>query len=444
MDIMQLDRKMLGDVWVSPDLWDNLTYLCDTCNGRFAGTEDEHRAGDFIMDRLEKYGLENIAAESFEMRGWERGETHFTLLEGNEEIALPCLALPGTQGCNLEAEIIDAGQGAAADYQRLGPAVAGKIVLTSSDGPSRGEKYQGAIEAGASAFIYSHVQPGMLAPTGSIDKDLPAIGLAYEYAARIQRLLATGAVRARLSIAARVQTVIARNLVAELPGSEPGEGWILAGGHYDGHDIAQGAQDNAAGTVILMEAARLLSPLRAHLKVGIRFVFFSGEELGLFGSYAYARGHAEQLDQIRLVFNMDVVGMAMPLVLQTQASPELAAYLRGLPLKELDIAVNDGPKSFIMNSDHFPFSLAGISAVWAVASHPPSGTGWGHSMADTLDKLELRTLRQTAGAASRLLLRMAVDPTHLPRGRKLPEEVQKILAEAGFDKALRASGKWPF
>ena len=444
MDAIQLEREMLGDLWVSPDLWDNLTYLCDTCNGRFAGTEDERRAGDFIMARFQKYGLENISAESFEMRGWERGETHFTILDGDEEIVLPCLALPGAQGCNLEAEIIDARQGATTDYQRLGPAVAGKFVLVSSDGPSRGEKYQGAIEAGASAFIFSNVQPGMLALTGSIDKALPAIGLAYEYAARIKRLLATGAVHARLSIATRVQTVTARNIIAEIPGSDPEEGWILAGGHYDGHDIAQGAQDNAAGTIALMEAARLLSPLRTHLKAGIRFVLFSGEELGLFGSYAYTRDHPDQLDQIRLVFNADVVGMAMPLVLQTQASPELAIYLRGLPLMELDVTINDDSKSFIMNSDHFPFSLAGISAVWAVTSHPPSGAGWGHSMADTLDKLELRTLRQTASAISRLLLRMAMDPVNLPRGRKSPEVVQKQVTEAGFEKALRSSGKWPF
>jgi hypothetical protein len=48
MDIARLEREMLGDLWVSTDLWENLSYLCDACNGRFAGTEDEHRAGDFM------------------------------------------------------------------------------------------------------------------------------------------------------------------------------------------------------------------------------------------------------------------------------------------------------------------------------------------------------------------------------------------------------------
>lgn len=357
---------------------------------------------------------------------------------------MACLALPGTPGCQIEAEIIDAGEGSQADFQRLGSQAAGKIVLTSASGPSRGEKYQNTIEAGAAAFIFSGGQPGLLAPTGSIGGELPAIGLASEHTARLRRKLARGPVAARLSIDAKIHPVTARNIVAEIPGRDPDAGWILAGGHYDGHDIAQGAQDNATGTAALVEAARLLAPMQSHLNIGIRFVLFSGEELGLFGSYAYARQHADQYDQIRMVLNADIVGMAMPLVLRTQASPELAAYFRSLPLDELDAVVNDDPKAFIMNSDHFPFSLAGISAVWAVTSHPASGFGWGHTMADTLDKLDLRVLRQTAACISRLLLHMATDPEHLPRGRKSSEQVQKLVSEAGFEKPLRLSGRWPF
>jgi hypothetical protein len=444
MDLTQLERQMLGDLWVSPDLWDNLVYLCDACHGRFAGTEDERRAGDFLLACLPKYGLVNTAAEPFELRGWQRGEAKLAVLTGEGELDLPCQALPGSQGCSLETEIIDAKQGTEADYEALGLAAAGKIVLTSSEGPSRLDKYRGAIEAGAAAFIFTNGQPGLLAPTGSIEKDLPAIGLAHEPAARLQRLLARGPVRARLFIDSRVQPATARNIVAEIPGTDPEAGWILAGGHYDGHDIAQGAQDNAAGVVVLLETARLLAPLRAHLQAGIRFVFFSGEELGLYGSYGYAREHADQLAEIRLVFNVDVVGMGMPLVLQTQASPDLADYLRSLPLQELDAIVKDGPGTFIMNSDHFPFSLAGVSGVWAVTSPAAPGPGWIHTAADTLDKVNLRLLRQTAGTTARLLLRMAADPACLPGGLKPPEQVQKLVTEAGFEKALRFKGKWPF
>jgi Zn-dependent M28 family amino/carboxypeptidase len=232
--------------------------------------------------------------------------------------------------------------------------------------------------------------------------------------------------------------------VAEIPGTDPSQGWILADAHYDGHDIGQAAQDNAAGTAVLVEAARLLWPLRRHLKAGLRFVLFSGEELGLWGSYAYAQAHADEFDNLRLILNADVVAMAMPLVLQTQASPELADYLRRLPLGELDATLNDDPKAFIMNSDHFPFSLAGLAGIWAVTSAAPPSGGWVHSAADTLDKIELRVLRQTASTMARLLLRMAVAPEGLPRGRKSPEAVQKSVTEAGFERHLRWIGRWPF
>jgi Zn-dependent M28 family amino/carboxypeptidase len=136
--------------------------------------------------------------------------------------------------------------------------------------------------------------------------------------------------------------------------------------------------------------------------------------------------------------------MAMPLVLRTQASPELAVYFRGLPLAELDAVVNDGPGSFIMNSDHFPFNLAGIPAVWALTSHPAPGTSWGHTAADTLDKLEPRILKQTAAATARLLLRMAARAEDLPVGHRSAAEVQRVVSEAGFEKSLRATGRWPF
>ena len=63
MEIVQLEKELLGNFGRSPDLWDNLTYLCDACNGRFAGTDDERRAGAYIMARYQEYGLENIAAE---------------------------------------------------------------------------------------------------------------------------------------------------------------------------------------------------------------------------------------------------------------------------------------------------------------------------------------------------------------------------------------------
>ncbi len=444
MDIAALEKDLLGNLWTAPDVWDTLAYLCDAGNGRFAGTADERRARDYLLDRLRAYGLDRVADEPFEMRGWTRGEARLTILAAEQSIDLPCIALPGAPGCDLEAEVVDVQKGGAEDFARLGAAVAGKIVFNSADGTSRAELYRGASEAGAAAFVFSGSQPGMLVPTGSVGKDLPAIGLAHEAIARLKRHLAVGPVRVKLTLTCRVHPVTAHNVVAEIPGTDPSQGWIIVGAHYDGHDISQAAHDNGVSTAVLVEAARLLSPLRAHFQAGLRFVLFSGEELGLFGSYAYAAAHASEFDHVRAVVNADVLGMAMPVVLQTQASPGLADYLRALPLKHIDAVLNDDPKAFIMNSDHFPFSLAGLQSVWAVTSSAAPGTGLVHYSADTLDKIDPRILRQSAATVTRLLLRMAVAPEGLPRVRQTPAEVEALVKAAGFENYLRWNGRWPF
>ncbi len=69
MDIAQLDHELLGELWSSPDLIETLGYLCDECESRFAGTADERRAGDYMLDRFRAHDLENVAAEPFTRRG---------------------------------------------------------------------------------------------------------------------------------------------------------------------------------------------------------------------------------------------------------------------------------------------------------------------------------------------------------------------------------------
>jgi len=453
VEIGKLEQGLIGDIWTSSALGESMRVLCDECNGRFAGTADERRAGQFLLDQMQSFGLENVHAETFEMQGWERGSARLTLLGPEGERNLPCLALAGSPPGNLEAVVIDAGQGAPADFERLGEAVAGKAVLVHARGPHRLEKYAQAIAAGASAFLFTNARPGALCPAGSVvlgepEKELPSLGLSLEAGTYLQRLLARAAqdggesLRVKIALGGGPLQVTARNIVGELPGSDPAAGWIVVCGHYDGHDIAQGAQDNATGTAVVLEAARVLSGMRTHLKAGVRFVLFSGEEMGMYGSEAYVRDHPDQLDQIRAVFNADIVGMAAPLRLAVQNSPELASYLRGLPLEELDAEVHDS--RLVPYSDHFHFTLAGVASLMAVTSSPGEGRGWGHTAADTLDKIELRELRQAAATTARILLHMGTSPEALPSERKSSEEVQEALKAAGLEEPMRVRGAWPF
>ena len=65
----------------------------------------------------------------------------------------------------------------------------------------------------------------------------------------------------------------------------------MVGGHLDSWASATGATDNGAGTVVAMEAVRILKALDVHPRRTIRIALWSGEEQGLFGSKGYVRDH---------------------------------------------------------------------------------------------------------------------------------------------------------
>jgi len=432
-----LERTVVGDVWTSGALWDSVVYLCDACSGRAACSEDERRAGEYLLARFAEYGLQNVAAEPFEMTGWTRGGAVLSALVQGAPRDLPCLALPGSPAGELEAELVDVGMGTAAEFEQVGDAVRGKIVLADAAGPHRLEKYARACHAGALGFVVANTQPGMLMLTGSLSlgngpAPIVGVGLAQETAQFLRRQTRQGALRARLSVGGASWPGVARNIVAELPGTDPAAGWLVICGHYDGHDVAQAAQDNATGTALALEAARVLAPLRAHLAAGLRFVLFSGEEYGLLGSQAYVRAHRGELEQIRCVVNADVAGLASPLRLAVQQNSELAERLRHPALRHLDMVVEES--SISAHSDHFPFVAAGVNAVVAHTSAPRASLGgWAHTMADTLDKVDSRELQLSAATFAVLLLHIAIEPHDLPSGRRAPEAVRKMLADAGLE-----------
>lgn len=104
------------------------------------------------------------------------------------------------------------------------------------------------------------------------------------------------------------------NLVAELPGSVKPEQVLIIGSHvdstagrqYQAEPVAPGADDDGSGTVALLELARcLVSMQRDHT---IRFVHFTGEEQGLWGSYAYSdKVKADKTDVIAML-QVDMIG----------------------------------------------------------------------------------------------------------------------------------------
>ncbi|MDH3296941.1 MAG: M20/M25/M40 family metallo-hydrolase, partial [Gemmatimonadota bacterium] len=172
--------------------------------------------------------------------------------------------------------------------------------------------------------------------------------------------------------------VEAFNVVGRLVarGSDPLPGVIVVGAHYDhlglggfgsldpdSEAIHNGADDNASGTVALIETARRLAEVAQNLRRDVVFVAFSGEERGLLGSSAFVRTlpGGLQVEEIRAMLNMDMVGRLEANRLQVLGG-ESAEEWKDLvaPLCErlaLDCVIQgDGFGS----SDHSSFFAAGI------------------------------------------------------------------------------------
>lgn len=95
------------------------------------------------------------------------------------------------------------------------------------------------------------------------------------------------------------------NLIARLPASEKTDQWVLIGAHFDSVRNA-GANDNASGTAIVLEAARLLKSLEGR-KVNLMVAFFDEEELGLVGSAYMAREFKRQKLNLTSVHTVDML-----------------------------------------------------------------------------------------------------------------------------------------
>lgn len=434
---LQIDRQMVGDIYTSREVMDNLTVLCDDFGSRFAGTPEERKAAEFIAETFGRYGLNDVRLESYPYAGWSRGGGTLEVVEPIQK-PLHYISLPYCPASEVTGRLVSVGYGSPEEYDRLGENMTGNIVLAgSASKPGLGrwvhrkEKYERAVLGGASAFIFVSEHPGVGPETGSLQDDcaapIPGISICKEDGEFLQRLMARNSgVQLRICTTDINEPRTSWNIIADLPGTEIPNEMVVLGCHYDGHDISQGAVDPASGMVLVMEAARVLAQYAAsRIKRSVRFIAFGTEEIGLTGSFRYVDAHVSELDNVRFVFNLDAAGGSSRkgVVLHRwlelepffhQAAKEMAA--------EMPVGQNVHPYS-----DHFPFFLKGVpTAHMGDPESAPSGRGFGHTAYDTLDKVELVNLRAGSSIAARLALRIA-DTQEFPAQRRSINAVQKLL-----------------
>ncbi|MBN1315888.1 MAG: hypothetical protein JXA42_10485, partial [Anaerolineales bacterium] len=112
-----IDQQIVGDIYTSVELMDNLEILCDEFGSRFGGTKGERQAAEFFQQKMIEYGLSNVHQEPFEYVGWRRGQTSLEIISPIRK-AISCISLPHSPPAELEGTIVDMGDGAPDDFDR--------------------------------------------------------------------------------------------------------------------------------------------------------------------------------------------------------------------------------------------------------------------------------------------------------------------------------------
>jgi Iap family predicted aminopeptidase len=462
-DLTTLERQLLGDAWTSNAGWDNLVEFCDVIGNRWAASDSEHQGGEWLKARLESYGLQNVRLEPVEFGGWTRGAATLEMTSPIQQ-SFSVIALPYCPAVDLEAEMIDVGNGEQEDFERLGEAVRGKIAITAAETnplnarseklSHRTDKLRFAEDAGAIALVYINQNPGMLHISGAIAEPggkparIAGLGTSWEHGSTLLRLAkrhgGSGPVRLKIHTGGTFHDNTSYNVVADIVGSEHPDEVIVTGGHYDGHDISQAAMDDGAGTMVTLEAARVLAALPAgSVKRTIRFVCFCGEEVGLFGSWGYTADHEDEIAKTRFMLNLDGAGQGRggSEQLTLTLAPDLVEYFQG----QVEDMHYDMPVQHKVSphSDHYPWAIRGVpTATLGSKDTNPAlvGRGWGHTEADTVDKGHPRGLQMSAAVVARLLLRIANDDS-FPGYRRSRENIMTMITDLGLDEPLRRAGR---
>jgi Zn-dependent M28 family amino/carboxypeptidase len=180
-----------------------------------------------------------------------------------------------------------------------------------------------------------------------------------------------------------------------------------------------------------MEAARVLARYAPTLPYTIRFALWGIEEIGLLGSKAYVEAHSDELSNIRFYLNMDSAGAKgnkRDIVLNEWLELE-PVFERWRDEMALEFAVG---QSVHAHSDHFPFFMAGVpTGGLQSAERSMEGRGYGHTQYDTVDKLDMASLREAAALAARVALRMASEE-NWPVAQRGQERVLELLDSPGY------------
>jgi carboxypeptidase Q len=444
---------------VSP-LEENLRYLTDVIGGRVTGSAAADRAVGWAVEAFRHTGVDEVLTEKFTVPvSWAEGLTRVEVL-APEPFRVRLVSTgwsPAILEGGITAEIVDVGDGGDAAFAKAGYAakdaivlVHSKLLVTWDDLSNEYEVQPGIIaraqQAGAAAIFWMSTRPNLLlyrhTNTGDGQlESLPQAVVAREDAERIARFLASGQkVRVHFDMPNRIAgPVESENVVAEIRGREKPDEFVLVGAHLDSWELGTGALDNGCNAAMVIDAARAIRASGSLPRRSIRFVLFTGEEQGMLGSWAYAKAHRAELDQmVAAVIFDNGNGAVTGYSLQGRKDVLHAAREALQPVQPL------GVKEFTLDAgadtDNFDFLLEGVPTL--VANQEPANYMLNyHAASDTFDKVDIAELKKHVAILGITAYALA-DREQRIGLRQSRAEVESLMKETGLEDELKREGSW--
>lgn len=202
----------------------------------------------------------------------------------------------------------------------------------------------------------------------------------------------------------------ALNVVGFIEGSDPElkNEVVIVGAHHDhfgilsGELFFSGADDNASGTAVFLEVARVISEAGVRPKRSILFISFSAEEMGMKGAQYYVSHPLLPLDRTIAMINIDHAGVGNGRVTLGLKGLEEEAILNILREGALDEFADI--YGYFPGGDHAPFAMAGVSTIAIVSSGPHQD---GHQITDTKEKVRPEIMELVGKMALLLAVKLA-------------------------------------
>lgn len=398
-----LETKLLETINVD-NMYNTIKYLSKT--PRVAGSLQEAVAAQYIRKKFESYGY-TTQIQIFTFNNYIKPHTIQLDLDGFKQTMKP-LAFEYSVDGEVSAEVISAGLGTVDEIKSLN--LVGKIALMQRGDISFMEKIMNVTAKGAvGVIIYNNAEGSILGSLGEEnDTSVPAVLLTKtegealanhinKNPGKIASLQIKGAKTQNNTSHNVIATKKPTNLMKVSTNEVETHDIIVIGSHHDSVKGAPGANDNASGTSITLELARVLKNVPSNTE--IRFITFGAEEMGLLGSAHYVENLSENdISRIVANFNLDMVGSkdAGDLILQT--ADNKSNFVIELA-QTASTKLNGKPTPFNQgnNSDHVSFANVGIPA--ALFIHNPVEP-WYHQPKDTLDKISKEKLQDVAEIVS--------------------------------------------